>query len=54
MDVPIEIVASLFPLFLSSVLEIKTYIIGVMEGVAESTASLLNFFRLAFRPPAGQ
>lgn len=36
---------SLLPLFLSSVLEVKTDIIGVMEVVAASTVSrLLNVF----------
>lgn len=44
MDVSSEMVINLLPLFLSNVLGIKTNLIGVIEGVAEATASLLKLF----------
>ena len=49
MDVSSEMVINILPLFLSNVLGVKTNIIGLIEGVAESTASILKlFFGLAF------
>jgi MFS family permease len=44
MDVSSEMVINLIPLFLSNILGIKTNIIGLIEGVAESTASILKLF----------
>jgi MFS family permease len=44
MDVSSEMVFNLLPLFLANVLGVKTNIIGLIEGVAESTASLLKLF----------
>lgn len=44
MDVSSEMVINILPLFLSNVLGIKTNIIGIIEGVAEATASLLKVF----------
>ena len=44
MDISSEMVINLIPLFLSNVLGIKTNIIGLIEGVAESTASILKLF----------
>ena len=44
MDVSSEMVINLIPLFLANVLGIKTNIIGLIEGVAESTASILKLF----------
>jgi MFS family permease len=44
MDISSEMVLNLLPLFLSGVLGVKTNIIGVIEGVAEATASLLKLF----------
>ena len=44
MDISSEMVINLLPLFLSSVLGVKTNIIGIIEGVAEMTASLLKVF----------
>jgi MFS family permease len=44
MDISSEMVINILPLFLSNVLGIKTNIIGVIEGVAEATASLLKLF----------
>jgi MFS family permease len=43
-DISSEMVFNLLPLFLSNVLGVKTNIIGVIEGVAETTASLLKVF----------
>jgi MFS family permease len=44
MDVSSEMVINILPLFLSEVLGVKTNIIGLIEGVAEATASLLKVF----------
>ena len=44
MDVSSEMVINILPLFLSNVLGVKTNIIGLIEGVAESTASILKIF----------
>lgn len=44
MDISSEMVINLLPLFLSNVLGIRTNIIGIIEGVAEATASLLKIF----------
>jgi MFS family permease len=44
MDISSEMVINILPLFLANVLGIKTNIIGVIEGVAEATASVLKLF----------
>lgn len=44
MDVSSEMVINILPLFLSNVLGVQTSIIGLIEGVAESTASILKLF----------
>ena len=44
MDISSEMVYPLVPLFLSSVLGVNKSLIGVIEGIAESTASLLRVF----------
>lgn len=44
MDVSSEMVINLIPLFLANVLGVQTSIIGVIEGVAEATASVLKLF----------
>jgi len=44
MDTSSEMVINMVPLFLSNVLGIKTNIIGLIEGIAEATASLLKVF----------
>ncbi|MFZ3045838.1 MAG: MFS transporter [Desulfatirhabdiaceae bacterium] len=44
MDVSSEMIYPLVPLFLSNVLGINKSVIGFIEGVAESTASLLKVF----------
>jgi MFS family permease len=44
MDISSEMVINILPLFLANVLGVKTSIIGVIEGFAETTASLLKVF----------
>jgi MFS family permease len=44
MDVSSEMVINILPLFLSNVLGVQTSIIGLIEGVAEATASILKLF----------
>ena len=44
MDVSSEMVINIVPLFLANVLGVKTNIIGVIEGAAEATASILKLF----------
>ena len=44
MDISSEMVINLLPLFLANSLGIKTNLIGLIEGVAESTSSLLKLF----------
>ena len=44
MDVSSEMVINVLPLFLSNVLGVKTNVIGLIEGAAESAASLLKVF----------
>jgi MFS family permease len=44
MDVSSEMVLNILPLFLANVLGVKTDIIGLIEGFAEATASVLKLF----------
>ena len=44
MDVSSEMVINVLPLFLANVLGVTTGVIGLIEGVAEATASLLKVF----------
>jgi MFS family permease len=43
-DVSSEMIINLIPLFLANVLGVRTGVIGLIEGVAETTASLLKVF----------
>ncbi len=43
-DISSEMIFNLLPLFLNNVLGVKTNIIGIIEGVAETTSSLLKIF----------
>ena len=43
-DISSEMIINTLPLFLKNVLGVKTSIIGLIEGVAESTASLLKLY----------
>jgi MFS family permease len=44
MDISSEMVLNILPLFLANVLGVKTNIIGLIEGFAEATASILKLF----------
>ncbi len=44
MDISSEMVINILPLFLSNVLGVKTNIIGLIEGIAEATSSILKVF----------
>ena len=44
MDISSEMVYSLVPIFLSSVLGVNKSLIGLIEGIAEATASLVKMF----------
>ena len=44
MDVSSEMIYPLVPLFLASVLGVNKSVIGLIEGIAEATASLLKVF----------
>lgn len=43
-DISSEMVLNLLPLFLANVLGVRTGVIGLIEGIAETTASLLKVF----------
>ena len=44
MDISSEMVVNILPLFLFNVLGVRISVIGLIEGIAESTASLLKLF----------
>ena len=44
MDVSSEMILNILPLFLSNILGVRTNIIGLIEGIAEATASILKVF----------
>ncbi len=44
MDISSEMVINILPLFLANVLGVHTSIIGLIEGIAEATASILKLF----------
>ena len=44
MDISSEMIYPLVPLFLANVLGVNKSVIGLIEGIAESTASLLKVF----------
>ena len=54
MDISSEMVINLLPLFMANVLGVKTNIIGLIEGVAEATASILKLFSGWFSDKVGQ
>jgi MFS family permease len=43
-DISSEMIINLIPLFLANVLGVQTSIIGLIEGVAETTSSVLKVF----------
>ena len=44
MDISSEMVLNILPLFLANVLGVQTSIIGLIDGIAEATASILKLF----------
>ena len=54
MDVSSEMIYPLVPLFLANVLGVNKSMIGLIEGIAESTASLLKIFSGWFSDRIGQ
>ena len=44
-DVSSEMILNLIPLFLVGVLGVRTSVVGLIEGVAETTASLMKIGR---------
>jgi len=44
MDISSEMVLNILPLFLANVLGVRTSVIGLIEGIAEASASLLKLF----------
>ena len=42
-DVSSEMLFNLLPLFLVNVLGVRTSVVGLIEGIAETTASLIKF-----------
>lgn len=44
MDISSEMVLNILPLFLSNVLGVQTSIIGLIDGIAETTASIIKLF----------
>ena len=53
-DISSEMIFTLMPLFLANVLGASTIIIGVVEGIAESTASILKVFSGWFSDKLGK
>jgi len=53
MDISSEMVINILPLFLSNVLGVKTNIIGLIEGVAETTSSILKMISGWFSDKVG-
>lgn len=52
-DISTEMLTNLIPLFLANVLGVRTSIIGVIEGLAETTASLLKLYSGALSDKLG-
>ncbi len=53
-DISSEMLVYLIPLFLSNVLGVRTVVIGLIEGVAETTASLLKIYSGALSDKLGR
>lgn len=53
-DISSEMIVHLIPLFLANVLGVRTVTIGLIEGVAETTASLLKVFSGRYSDRLGQ
>jgi MFS family permease len=53
-DISSEMIFNLIPLFLANVLGVGTAIIGLIDGIAETTASLMKFYAGALSDQLGQ
>ncbi len=53
-DISSEMIVHLIPLFLANILGVRTITIGLIEGVAETTASLLKVFSGRYSDKLGQ
>jgi len=53
-DISSEMIVYLIPLFLSNVLGVRTAVIGLIDGVAETTASLLKIYSGALSDKLGK
>jgi MFS family permease len=53
-DISSEMIVNLIPLFLANVLGVRTSIIGLIEGVAETTASLVKLYSGALSDKLGR
>src|SRR3990172_5038654 len=53
-DISSEMIVYLVPLFLSNVLGVRTAVIGLIDGVAETTASLLKIYSGAISDKLGK
>jgi MFS family permease len=53
-DISSEMIFNLIPLFLANVLGVGTAIIGLIDGIAETTASLMKFYAGALSDRLGQ
>jgi MFS family permease len=53
-DISSEMIVYLIPLFLANVLGVRTAVIGLIDGVAETTASLLKIYSGALSDKLGQ
>lgn len=54
MDISSEIIHSLLPLFLTTALGTSTFVIGVIEGLGESTSLIVKIFSGALSDYLGQ
>lgn len=54
MDISSDMVINILPLFLANVLGVRTNVIGLIEGIAEATASLLKLFSGWFSDRLGE
>src|SRR5512136_1366075 len=53
-DISSDMIFNLIPLFLANVLGAGTAIIGLIDGIAETTASLMKFYAGALSDQLGQ
>ena len=52
-DISSEMIVYLIPLFLANILGVRTAVIGLIDGIAETTASLLKIYSGALSDKLG-